>query len=253
MNSNTIMKSKNAFTLIELLVVIAVLTLLAAIAVPVLANSGQSARRAAEMAAARSLSAAMQMYASENNGSVLPGYVTATGVTDNTGKPLIGEEAKRYPWRLASYVGGDIQNTFLASGQKIEDPARLNYLVSLVPSFGMNSRFIGGDESQTPNPFNRRSAPRFAEQGGVTRMAQVHQPSRLIAFVSARYDGAMGGGEQPGFFRVLYPDRSVDFRHAGEKALVVFLDGHTELLDREQLKDERLWRNLPPQSNLAMQ
>jgi prepilin-type processing-associated H-X9-DG protein len=51
------------------------------------------------------------------------------------------------------------------------------------------------------------------------------------------------GGEQPGYFSVEYPDRNVAFRHAGDKALVVFLDGHTELLDREQLRDERLWEN----------
>jgi len=237
-------RKRSAFTLIELLVVVAILALLAAIAVPVLASSGQTARRAAEIASARSISAGMQMYAAENNGDILPGYTSATGgVKDLNGNNLGGEEAKRYPWRLASYIEGDIQSIFLASGQKLSDPSRLSYLVSLVPSFGMNSRFVGGDESQTPNPFNRRSAPRFLEQGGVTKMIQVHQPSRLIAFVSSQYDGSMGGGKQPGYFRALPPDRHVDFRHAGDKALVVFLDGHTELLDREQLRDESLWKN----------
>jgi prepilin-type N-terminal cleavage/methylation domain-containing protein len=244
MNSHTIMKSENAFTLIELVAAIAVLALLAAIAVPVLANSGQSARRASEAAAARSISAAMHMYTSENNGSVLPGYVTTTGVTGSQGEALSGEKAKRYPWRLAPFLGGDTRNSFLASGQKIDDGGNLSYLISLVPSFGMNTRFVGGDENQSPNPFNRRLAARFAQQGGVTRMSQVTRPSQLIAFVSASYDGSMGGGKQPGFFKVDYPDRNVDFRHAGEKALVVFLDGHTEMLGREALSDESLWKNL---------
>jgi len=238
------MKREHAFTLIELLVVIAVIAVLAAIAVPVLANSSQSARRTSEAAAARSISAAMQMYTSENNGAVLPGYVTTAGVTGSQGEALSGEKAKRYPWRLAPFLGGDTRNSFLASGQKIDDGGNLSYLISLVPSFGMNTRFVGGDESQSPNPFNRRLAARFVQQGGVTRMSQVMRPSQLIAFVSASYDGSMGGEKQPGFFKVDYPDRNVDFRHAGEKALVVFLDGHTEMLTREELSDERLWKNL---------
>ena len=238
------MKREHAFTLIELLVVIAVVAVLAAIAVPVLANSSQSARRASEAAAARSISTAMQMYASENNGAVLPGYATTTGVTGSQGEALSGEKAKRYPWRLAPFLGGDTKNSFLASGQKIDDGGNLSYLISLVPSFGMNTRFVGGDESQSPNPFNRRLATRFVQQGGVTRMSQVVRPSQMIAFVSASYDGSMGGEKQPGFFKVDYPDRNVDFRHAGEKALVVFLDGHTEMLTREALNDERLWKNL---------
>jgi prepilin-type N-terminal cleavage/methylation domain-containing protein len=252
MNCMTSMKQKTAFTLIELLVVVAIIAVLAAIAVPVLANSGQSARRASEAAAARSLSAAMQMHASDNNGSILPGYVTAKGVTGSQGEALSGEKAKRYPWRLASYLGGDTKNSFLASGQKIGDEADLTYLISLVPSFGMNTRFVGGDESQSPHPFNRRLAEFFVQQGGVTRMAQVLRPSQLITFVSASYDGSMGGERQPGFFKIDYPDRNVDFRHAGDRALVLFLDGHTEMLTREELRNERLWKN-SPDSSLAVQ
>ena len=244
MNVFPFMKKVSAFTLIELLVVIAIIAVLAAIAVPVLANSSQSARRASEASAARSISAATQMYTSENNGAVLPGYVTTPGVTGSQGEALSGEKAKRYPWRLAPFLGGDTRNSFLASGQKIDDGGNLSYLISLVPSFGMNTRFVGGDESQSSHPFNSRLATRFVQQGGVTRMSQVMRPSQMIAFVSASYDGSMGGGKQPGFFKVDYPDRNVDFRHAGEKALVVFLDGHTEMLTREALSDERLWKNL---------
>jgi type II secretory pathway pseudopilin PulG len=231
--------------LVEILVVVAILGVLAALAVPVLANSGKGARLAAEIAAARSIASGMQMYAADNNGAVMPGFYVRPGETvmDNDNNPITGQTAKRYPWRLAPYLGYDVQKAFLASGQKIEDPTQRQYMISLIPSLGMNTVYIGGDDRKSPNPFNPRFAHRFAEQGGVTRMVQVSQPSQLIAFVSAEYNDSRMGGEQPGYFSVEYPDRNVAFRHAGDKALVVFLDGHTELLDREQLRDERLWEN----------
>jgi prepilin-type N-terminal cleavage/methylation domain-containing protein len=248
------MKNSSAFTLIELLVVIAIIAVLAAIAVPVLANSGKGARQAAEVAAARSIASGMQMYASENNGAVLPGFHLGRDekVTDGDNNEVSGQPAKRYPWRLAPYLGYDVQTAFLASGQKIQDSSQLQYLVSLIPSLGMNTVYVGGDDRKSPHPFNPRTAGRFTQQGGVTRMMQVHRPSQLISFVSANYNDTRMGGEQPGYFSVEYPDKNVDFRHAGERALVVFLDGHTELLDREQLKNEGLWKNLPD-SNYAMQ
>lgn len=254
MKTSITVQKNSAFTLIELLVVIAIVAVLAAIAVPVLASSGKGARQAAEVAAARSIASAMQMYASENNGAVLPGFFLGPNekVRDGENNEISGQPAKRYPWRLAPYLGYDVQTAYLASGQKVEDPSQLQYLVSLIPSLGMNTVYVGGDDRKSPNPFNPRTASSFARQGGISRMIQAHRPSQLISFVSANYSDSRMGGEQPGYFSVEYPDKNVDFRHAGDKALVVFLDGHTELLDREQLGDERLWKNLPDQ-NYAMQ
>jgi len=246
-NFNLSAKTSSAFTLIEVLVVIAVIAVLASIAVPVLAGSGKVARQAAEVAAARSVANAMQVYSSENNGAVLPGFHVRPGevVTDSQGKPIGGQPAKRYPWRLAPYLGYDVETAFLASGQKINDPGELQYMVSLVPSLGMNTVYLGGDDRKTPNPFNPRFASSFAERGGITRMTQALRPGQMIAFVSAAYDGSGGGDKQPGYFSVEYPAVNVDFRHSTGKALVVFVDGHTELLDREQLNNERLWKNVP--------
>jgi len=259
MKTSISVQKNYAFTLVELLVVVAIIAVLAAIAVPVLANSGKGARQASEIAAARSISSAMQLYASENNGAVLPGFHLARNekVTDGDNNLIPSTAAKRYPWRLAPYLGYNVQAAYLASGQKIKDSSQLQYMVSLIPSLGMNTVYVGGNETK-PNPFNLnpRTGPRlaqqFAEQGGISRMIQAHRPSQLIAFVSAVYSDSRMDGEQPGYFSVEYPDKNVAFRHAADKALVVFLDGHTELLDREQLRNERLWKNLPD-PNYAMQ
>jgi prepilin-type N-terminal cleavage/methylation domain-containing protein len=241
----------NGFTLIELLVVIAVIAVIAAIALPVLSGAGKRALLASEISAAKSVTAALQMYAADNNGAVLPGYRSGQSAADQSGNPISGEPAKRYPWRLAPYLGYDVKKAFLASGQKIMNDD-LVYTVSVVPSLGMNSLWLGGDEGRSrPNPFNQRFASGFTSAGGVTRMSQVLRPSRMIAFVSGIYGGGMGGDRQPGHFRVEHPAVNVDFRHAKDKALVVFVDGHTEMLSRQELQDERLWKNLPDSPGVA--
>jgi prepilin-type N-terminal cleavage/methylation domain-containing protein/prepilin-type processing-associated H-X9-DG protein len=239
----------SGFTLIELLVVTAIIAVLAAIAIQALAGSVGKAKLASEVAAGKSLTAALQMYAADNNGDVLPGFVDPAKVNqtvvDKDGKRISGEPAKRYPWRLAPYLGYDVNKAFLASGQEILNND-LIYTVSAIPSLGMNTVSLGGDEGKArSNPFNPRFAAAFARDGGVRKMMQVLRPSQMIAFVSAAAPAFMGSESQPGHFRVEHPAVNVAFRHSGNKALVVFVDGHTELMDREQLKNERLWKNLP--------
>ena len=255
MKKSIAVHKQTGFTLIELLVVIAIIAVIAAIALPVLEGSRKRALLASEIAAAKSVTAGLQMYAAENNGAVLPGYVDPKRinqtVTDKDGKEIERLKASRYPWRLAPYLGYDVKKAFLASGQDILN-GDLVYTVSVIPSLGMNTVWLGGDESKSrANPFNPRFASGFTQGGGVTRMAQVHRPSQMIAFASAVYNGSMGGGVQPGHFRVEHPAVNVDFRHSNKKALVVFLDGHTELLSREELQDERLWKNLPDSTGVA--
>lgn len=253
MMKDRFLKKPRAFTLIELLVVVAVIAVIAAIALPVVSGARKKALLASEIAAAKSVTAGLQMYSAENNGTVLPGFYTPPSgqVADQKGNTIGGQEAKRYPWRLAPYLGYDVKKAFLASGQKIQNPDELNYMVSLVPSLGMNTQWVGGDDRKSSHPFNPRAARRFLESGGVTLMSQVQRPSRMIAFISATYSDSRMGGRQPGYFSVEYPAVNVDFRHAKEKALVVFLDGHTELLGREELKNDRLWKNLPENSGIA--
>jgi prepilin-type N-terminal cleavage/methylation domain-containing protein len=254
-------KSASGFTLIELLVVVAVIAVLAAITLPILDGSRKKALLANEIAAAKSVSAGMQMYAADNNGAVLPGYYDpydpgnpGPEVLDKDGKRISGEPAKRYPWRLAPYLGYDVKKAFLASGQKVVNDD-LVYTVSVFPSFGMNTASLGGDAGNSrSNPFSRRASIReaFHRNGGVTRMTQVLRPSQMIAFASAFDPGTMGGERQAGHFRVAHPAVNIDFRHAKDKAVVVFVDGHTELLGREELQNDRLWKNLPDSGGFAM-
>ncbi len=63
-------KIRNGFTLIELLVVVAIIAVLVALLLPALNNAREQARKIACLSVSKSIGAALQMYAGENNGYI---------------------------------------------------------------------------------------------------------------------------------------------------------------------------------------
>ena len=115
------------FTLVELMVVIGVIAVLVAIVLHAASAVRDSAERSREMAAARTLAQAWVAYATDNNGAVLPGYVGGMEALDQFGNPIETEAvpvaAKRWPWRLASYLGHDIAGVGDLNGDGVDDLA----------------------------------------------------------------------------------------------------------------------------------
>lgn len=238
----------HGFTMVELLCALAVIAMLAALVVGAVGAAQKSGMKASEITAGKTLMMGYHLYATENGGSLLPGYVSNPGEVQGAhGEPLSGQPASRYPWRLAPYLNYNYKAAFLATKQKIANPSELTYMVSLVPSLGINGVYVGGDESSPMNPFNPRAAARYGDFC-VLRLNQAVKPSQLIVFASAVYSDVRMGGKQQGYFRVEYPDRNVDFRY-NNKAVVACLDGHVELLTREEMRDMRRWSNLHAQSD----
>lgn len=236
------------FTMVELLCGLAVIAMLAALVVGALGAAQKSGMKASEIAAGKTLMMGYHLYATENGGSLLPGYISNPGEVQGAhGEPLSGQPASRYPWRLAPYLNYNYKAAFLATKQKIANPGELTYMVSLIPSLGVNGVYVGGDESSPMNPFNPRAAAKYGDFC-VLRLNQAVKPSQLIVFASAVYSDVRMGGKQQGYFRVEYPDRNVDFRY-NNKAVVACLDGHVELLTREEMRDMRRWSNLHAQSD----
>jgi len=236
------------FTMVELLCGLAVIAMLAALVVGALGAAQKSGMKASEIAAGKTLMMGYHLYATENGGSLLPGYISNPGEVQGAhGEPLSGQPASRYPWRLAPYLNYNYKAAFLATKQKIANPSELTYMVSLVPSLGVNGVYVGGDEGSPMNPFNPRAAARYGDFC-VLRLNQAVKPSQLIVFASAVYSDVRMGGKQQGYFKVEYPDRNVDFRY-NNKAVVACLDGHVELLTREEMRDMRRWSNLHAQSD----
>lgn len=238
------------FTLVELIITISVIMLLAGISLPVMSSIDSNKKQVAEVGAAKNVIAAYLAYAADNNGELMPGFPANT---------VSGQDG-RWPTVLSPYLGDDFVGTVVVNKsmegyKKSEDPA---YYAALYPSLGLNITFLGG------NYGGMSGEPTVDSEYGehvVTHLAQAHEPSKLIAFVSARRKDKRSGPWHYGNYHVLSPyltglrwskdyketDLSSRFgnvhpRYNG-KAIAAHLDGTIALLDTNELKDMRRWCN----------
>jgi type II secretory pathway pseudopilin PulG len=260
-----------------LLVVIAIIAVLVAILLPALGKARRSANTVRELSAGQHLMTAYALYADDARGELMPGYcppewtspspppgTKTLEVLDDAGEPVLGVQAQRYPWRIAPYMNYDFGGLYKDEKtlRRYLQRADFNYVVSLSPSFGLNSAFIGGDADR--QGFNAVALRNFGPFY-IVRMDQVIRPDRLIAFASCHGVNPDGGALVPGFFRAdppsirtriwldsppaANPDAlpgqfgNLDYRHDPAKAAVLHMDGHAELRDFWTLDDMTRWAN----------
>jgi prepilin-type N-terminal cleavage/methylation domain-containing protein len=254
--------NKCAFTLIELLVVIAIIAILAAMLLPCLAKAKNKARMIEEMSAARQLVLGVQMYADDHDDAVFPGYVSDTTAVDDQGQPLTFPENARYPWRIAPYMARSMD--LIYSGENRSKLAELRskshadyvYAVSVYPSLGINSYFIGGNQSEFPADAANAA---FGSGTVIKKISEARQPSDLMAFVSGR--SAVSGNSAHGYYQVTPPylktrQWAASYAHASSpnqwgfvaprfnnRAVAGLLDGHAESFNLQRMQDMRHWCN----------
>ena len=255
-------EKQQAFTLIELLVVIAIISILAALLLPCLAKAKNKARMIEEMSAGRQLMLGVQMFADDHDGAVFPGYVPDFSAVDNHGQPLSFPVNARYPWRIVPYMSGSMD--LIYSGENRAKLAELRsknhpdyvYAVSVFPSLGINSYFLGGNQTE----FDGETANRkFGSGTVVMKLSEVRQPSALMAFISAR--SAVSGEDAQGYYQVTPPflksrqwatnySPSLSPNQWGfvaprfnNRAVAALLDGHAENFSLREMQDMRHWCN----------
>lgn len=266
------MKSRrHAFTLIELLVVIGIIGVLASLLLPSLAAARRRARMIEEISSARQLMVAVHLYAEENRDAVFPGYVTDASARDDHGKLLTFPVNARYPWRLSPFLAQSFETIYCADNRaRLQQLRRLDresyvYAVSVYPSLGINSYFIGGNETEFPAAL---ANDRFGEGTVVTRLSEVSRPSMLTAFFSAR--SASQGPEANGYYQVTPPyllqrewapnwspaippgDWGFVAPRYSRRAVVGAMDGHAQTLGMRSLQDMEHWCNTADRADFTL-
>jgi len=250
------------FTLIELLVVIAIVAILAALLLPALAKAKLKARMIEETSAGRQLMLGVQMYSQDWNDAVFPGYFASTTSVDDQGQALFFPENARYPWRIVPYMSGSMQliysgeNRLLLDNLKSGDRSNYVYSVSLFPSLGINSYFIGGNQTEFPAATANK---KFGAGTVIVKMNEARHPSDLMVFTSAR--SAVNGSNAQGYYQVTPPyltarQWATDYSDAltpdqwGFVAprftlhtVAALLDGHAEEFNQAAIQDMRHWCN----------
>ena len=260
------------FTLIELLVVIAIIALLAGMVLPAFGRAKMMAKRANELSSAHQVILAWQLYATEHEDRVLPGYRYGYSARDFSGKEVTFPINARYPWRLMPYLGNSFaviyaneNRTLLEQFQNMADPGLGIYAASVFPSLGVNGVFVGGDDLELPPVDKARDM--FGDFC-LLKVTQAHRPSDLMAFMSAR--GPFEGKIVDGFYKVTPPYLmarrwAVDWNPAdgpeawgnvhprfGNRAVTAEVDGHAEVLRTVQLEDMRRWCDLADRADWTL-
>jgi len=278
MHSSGSVGASFGFTLVELLVVIGILGVLIGILLPVLARARRCARHVQLLCGLRQMLAGYTQYHLDNRGAVLFGYTppTVNGVPVTVTDPISGQVfgmpiADRYPWRLAPYVA-NLWGILHMHGQtpprpQPGDPPDLAiakaYALSLNPTFGINSIYVGGHAGVFQGFAGSSADQPNVGKHVVFRAAEVRRPSQLIVFAESQMRNGPGGDSQTGL-HFLTPPRAAGQRwkvvngrfvltssmisglpqgRFSDRAAVGFFDGHVQSLLPGELEDMRLWAN----------
>ncbi|MBB6428619.1 type II secretion system protein [Algisphaera agarilytica] len=278
-------KPKLGFTLIELLVVISIIALLMGILLPALGKARKAAQQAKGLSNLRQMMIGYNLYQQDHDGQVLWGYTPPTiagnpvQTQTTTGHTFGIPVAERYAWRFERYVNGvwDILHSHQAvpdiptTSDSPSDAFLKAYNLSLYPSIGINSVYVGGHYG----PFDGfRLSPSLGDyvpnrgQHVVFRAIEAQRPSELIVFAEAQArlgdDPAFSDDPQAGLHFLTPPHANGErWRADGDRfdnlmpvsiagipegrystaTNTAFFDGHAAGLSASQLDDMRLWAN----------
>lgn len=269
-----------AFSLVELIVVIALVALLLALLMPALGRSKDLARQTRAASGMRQMMIGYTAYQVDFRGKVVWGYTpssiggVAVTITATDGRTYGLPIADRYPWRLAPYISGiwsilhhhqPATPPLPRSDDTLSEAMLKAYALSITPSFGINSAYVGGHEGPWQGFVVKdgQSVPNVG-QHVVFSAAEVRRPSGLLVFSESQARHAPFSDPQEGMHFVTPPRAKGHRWHAagdsiqtlmpgvltgvplgryGRAAVTGFFDGHVSALPPATLEDMRLWAN----------
>lgn len=269
------MNSRRAFTLVELLVVVGIVAMLIGLLLPAVNRATRSGRQVRAMSDMRELLAGYAAYHQSHRGALLLGYTppTVNGVPVLVHDPISGHTfglpvADRYPWRLLPWVGrmwAILHNHTSCPPLPTADDAPTEalhkaYILSLNPSFGINSVFLGGHAGVFKGFAGPRGDAPNVGKHVVFRSSEVRRASEQIVFAEVQVRNASLGAEAG--LHYVTPPRAGGQRWKvvnedfvvtsgmitgipkgrwGKRAVVGFFDGHAAMMLPSELEDMRLW------------
>lgn len=271
-------RSIRAFTLIELLVVISIMGLLIGILLPALGVAREVGRQCRGMSDLRQIMQGYTTYTVDRRGQLLygyaPGSVRGETLTIRDGEMTYGPPVvNRYPWRLVPYVANvwDVLYSHTDAppkpgpGDSESDAFMKAYMLSISPTFGINSVYVGGHFSPFYKGFLNEQSTAVPNAGAhvVFKESEVDRPSGLIAFAEVqRQNGGAEGGDghfwatppraaghmwraTGGTWEVLETSRlmGLPMGRYRNKTLTAFVDGHVRAMGAADLDDMTLWAN----------
>ncbi|MFG0259244.1 MAG: type II secretion system protein [Phycisphaerales bacterium JB041] len=267
---------RRAFTLIELLVCIAIIAMLVGILLPGLRTAREAGRTALCLSNQRQLAAALHLYANDNDGHAAPGapdfranLTRWHGSRARTGEPFRATGAPLTPYLAADASSPDAPSaairtcpTFAGTLAGLDESGR--GFERSAGGYGYNNAYLGValvrgapvhgqptwrvSDDRTGARLARFASPGAALAFADTAFPDALAPDRVVeySFAEPRFHPQFGQGESG--FRT---DPSVHFRHAGSRAVAVWLDAHADTRARTHSWSSGLYNPSPESVGLG--